>query len=356
MFKKIAEALLRNANNPVDGEMAFFRDDRYTPFPINAKNFHEIRNKDSLIKKIAFVDGGNAEIVSIPNLSLQIIRTYAGIFENNKKEGFKRREFYSLTYAAPKDISIIYKTEFFSEKGEALSDEEIEKIFGLSGADFTFDAFDRTIMSGNERASPQKIGEVIRRYAELSLAAETASEMKDSGIIVLDGTLQSSVTGEGIFLKRLYSCCEKKNVIVSALAKTSRLITQNGNSLIAAINSISGKAPWYYYPVAEISHPDHQAELFIAKLSEHSRHAFRFEVYKKSIFNAEEIFSLLAKNSNDFSFPGYPYGLIDADKFAQVTNEEKNALRARIALEPHLKNKLELFESSLNAHDILNRL
>ncbi|MCX6709724.1 MAG: hypothetical protein NTV63_02085 [Candidatus Woesearchaeota archaeon] len=34
----------------------------------------------------------------------------------------------------------------------------------------------------------------------------------------------------------------------------------------------------------------------------------------------------------------------------------RNIVRARIALEPRLKNKLELFESSLDAHYILNRL
>src|SRR3989338_7534509 len=81
-------------------------------YKLDDRNFHHIENKDS---KIAFVDGGNAEILQAANFSLSFIRVYANVFENGKKISAKRKEFYVLTSTAIDNDIIIYKTQIFSD-------------------------------------------------------------------------------------------------------------------------------------------------------------------------------------------------------------------------------------------------
>lgn len=68
----------------------------------------------------------------------------------------------------------------------------------------------------------------------------------------------------------------------------------------------------------------------------------------------KEIVSTLAYYSADVSFPGYPYGLIDADRFARISNDEKNVLRLKLS---HIIPKhLRISENNNLAHDLLNKL
>ena len=86
--------------------------------------------------------------------------------------------------------------------------------------------------------------------------------------------------------------------------------------------------------------------MFFIKLNKKSRHIFRFEVYKKNKFDVNEILTLL-KINQDPVFLGYPYGLIEADKFARVTNNEKEYLKTILSLK-----RIEEKE----AHEILDSI
>ena len=59
--------------------------------------------------------------------------------------------------------------------------------------------------------------------------------------------------------------------------------------------------------------------IYVVKLNENSKKCFRVEGQIN-----DEVLSLLVENSKDPTFIGYPYGLIEADKFARVSNEEKD--------------------------------
>ena len=62
----------------------------------------------------------------------------------------------------------------------------------------------------------------------------------------------------------------------------------------------------------------------------------------------------MVANALDPAFLGYPYGLVEADKFAQVTRHETAQLRARFAVQS--KELFKGVESALDAHDILDAL
>ena len=98
------------------------------------------------------------------------------------------------------------------------------------------------------------------------------------------------------------------------------------------------------------------------KFHEKSRFVFRFEILREQFgaMSEEEINSVLdslAQNSQDVAMIGYPYGAIDADRFAQVRMDELNMYKGFILSEmlkrPEWK-RLQKYSASLSAHDVLN--
>jgi hypothetical protein len=65
----------------------------------------------------------------------------------------------------------------------------------------------------------------------------------------------------------------------------------------------------------------------------------------------------LLANSKDISFPGYPYGLIIADRFARVSNNEKAYLRTLFFSKAGGKTEMLVNETaSINSHNILDSI
>ena len=86
-----------------------------------------------------------------------------------------------------------------------------------------------------------------------------------------------------------------------------------------------------------------------------SRHAFRIEVYNRQNEKIPELAAELSENSKEITFPGYPYGLIMADRFARVSNNEADITRAKIrATADAGMKKLLKQEKALDAHGILD--
>lgn len=304
---------------------------------INKANFHEIKRMKSS-KTLVFIDGGNAELISTPNISLQIIRIFHSIYRNNKREKLGITEFYQLTVAEGNKDKIKYRVEIFPFKGKT------------SLESFVFDSKERSISMGDKRAEISRTGDIIRRLAELDKARELAS-LKNS-IIILDGNLEAVYPGEDIILNSLYDEAVKNKNIVCALSKTSRLFTDKGSSLLSYLNNI--KAGTWYYPIRD---KGKGFDIYFIKLNNKSEHLFRFDVLKGYKYSENELFWLLKDNSRDLTFPGYPFGLIEADKYARVSNNEKNTLKmiflARMGV---LAKDIKNLSSSIDAHSILDRL
>lgn len=312
-MKKVINEIIDELNKIIT-----FSSDKIDGIEINKKKFTQI-SENKIIKEICFVDGGNQEIIGSSNFSLQFIRIYYNIFLDNKIDS-RKYEFFVLINSINENNNIKYKTKIFGDF------KELELVF---------DSFDNTL-TGVKRAKISEIGNVIRRFAELRAAS--LIDVKDS-VIVLDGDLEVKVTYENIFFEELFRKVKENNNILLGLSKTTDLFTDNADSIAAVLNSVE-EGVWHY----KISE-----NVYFIKLNKNSRYVFRLDLFN---FN-EDIFSLLLYNSRDPAFIGYPYGLVDAHRFAKISNDEKEYLKLKII--SNLK-KIKPYLNAVNAHNILESI
>lgn len=266
-------------------------------------------------QSITFIDGGQADILTTGNFCLSLIRIVGITMQNGKKTKFEKNEFYTLSTASYHHDELWYETKIYPLEGEQLIEEK----------DLVISSTDGSICSGRERAPLERISGLIRRLAELSLAAKCKSQN-----IILDGTLQPTYPHEEKYLSRLpENCC--------GLAKTSSLFTIQGNNPLILFQKISPAGCWSYHL---------WDKTYFIKLHPKAKHVFRFEGNIKLLPD-------LVENSTDPLFLGYPYGLILADRLARISNVEKETLRTKFLLRnPEL---LEYFHAQ-DAHDILDNM
>ncbi len=342
MYYEVIKKILEIAEeSPGTAFYPKFSGDGYAAHKLDAGNFSAISPASSG-KKIAFVDGGNAEIIGSANFSLNLIRVCFAVYQNNGKIESKKFEFLALANAVNNDNEIHYKIEFF----------DLTESVGIDSVSFS--SMDKTLMLGMNRAEIKSSANAIRRFAELKIA-KFVCDKKIADVIVLDGNLQGTYTNENKYLTDLYDSCIKNNVVLSALSKTSSIFADNGSPLSTVLGKLTGLKSWLYNPIAKISDPNHRAEMYFVKFHTHSKHAFRFEIFNMQKSNSEMVVNDLACISTDPIFIGYPYGLIEADRTARVSNQEKEALKTIILMK--LQNKdVERHLSSVNAHEILDRI
>jgi len=334
ILEYLDESLLTSTYPSVSGQ-------DYGAHKIDAKNFHKIKKTNSG-KKIAFIDGGNAEIIGSANFSLNLIRLGYVVHKNNNKIISKKFEILAFTHITIEKNEIYYKTSFFKTKNA----------FELN--EINFSSFDHTLMVGINRAEVSSVANAVRRFAELRLA-KIISDQKIADIIVIDGNLQSTVTNEKKYMEELYESCLKNNVILTALSKTTTLFTDNGKLLSVVLNKISPFSSWYYHPIFDIKSINHKAEMFFAKFHSRSKHIFRFEIFNIQGKISEEAINELAGNCLDPIFIGYPYGLMEADRIARISNQERESLKTIFQIKIKEKN-LGDYLNLVNAHEILDKI
>ncbi len=361
----VVEALEKNVVELPLGQPEF-ADKRYRSMPLDPEFFTRIPVAD-VERLVAFVDGGNMEIASAPNFAIALTRLYFSLFKGDKRiEPHcvpQRVDFYTVCFAVLKSGQIVYRTEFIPLR------EEWRKYLPRV-QDLELNSFDRTIMMGLQRASINRVLDVARVFSEWKFSSSIIEEELQRGdVLVRDGSLQTTVTNEGKYANEAYAFALEKGVYFTGISKTSTLFTDTGQPLFSAIHELSEATPlkdesWYYHPIVEIDHPDHRAEMFAVKLNKQSEYVFRFEVLrdqvtKQTFKEVESVISALAANSIDIGFPGYPYGLIDADRLGRVSMNEKTVHEFQFkaaASRKGLWEKISKFIKSSDAHEILNKL
>lgn len=358
--RKAVEFLEKNIIDDEIGE-PHFKQVGVTALPLVKEGFKSISERDSR-RKLVFVDGGNNEIIGAPNFSVQLNRVYSSSWNGKDREQWKfpRVEFFSSTYSCFKQGDIHYETTVVP------SDIDSETYLPTA-KDLSFSSVDRTLMNGNQRADIGRVGSVARRFAEWRMALRALEKMSRGDVLVMDGTLQSNFTNEVDYVKALSDEVEDKGVILTGISKVSTIFTTTALSLIGAVTGLAERenieGNWYF-PVAVSRSIDHDAMITIAKLNPIAERVFRVEVKREQYEElgnegVEEIFSLLCRNSTDATFPGYPYGLIDADRFARVSYDEISYYRSLLMSELYKNGGNSKFLShirSRDAHDILNLL
>jgi len=328
-------------------------------FPITPDKFIEIKENGNP-KKIAFIDGGDGALEESPNFLIAINRVYFSMFEGKKRVAPKklkqRLEFFATIVSSVSNEGgkkkISYETKLYPY-------DQKEKIYLPDELDMISQTQSTTILEKSRLTS------LARRFAEWKFAFKVVEEELESGdMIVLDGSLQTNFKNESKYATDLYSTAMKKGVIVCGLTKTSRLITESGDPLLARISEISEDVSFgkWFVEVAECASADDRGFLLAVKFHDKSKHVFRFEIlleqFKKMTDQDKiDVLSSLAANSQDIAMPGYPYGMIDADRFAQVRMNELNMYRvllmAEMSRHPEWK-KLSKYSLTTKFHDDLN--
>ncbi|MFN3655345.1 MAG: DNA double-strand break repair nuclease NurA [Candidatus Nitrosotenuis sp.] len=312
-------------------------------------------------KKIAFIDGGDGSLEEAPNFLITINRVFFSLFRGRtriKSKTKQRIQFFSFVVSTVHTDEgkkkIVYDTRLFPYGSE-------DRAYLPSESDLI------STSEGTGVLQELRLNSLARKFTEWNLAIKVVQDELEKGdMIVLDGSLQTSFRNETKYANRLYDVALQKGVIVCGLAKTSRLITEAGDPLLARISEISEDVPFgsWYVRVAEEITSDDRGFMLVAKFHPKSKFVFRFEILREQFNKMEEdeinsILSSLAANANDVSMLGYPYGAIDADRFAQVRLDELNMYRGIIMSEmmrrPEWK-RLKKYGESLSAHDFLNEV
>ncbi len=290
--------------------------------PIEKERFISIDSYNS-DKILAFVDGGNAELFNSGDTCLQFVQVVAVFFQNNKRLNKEKKVSFFLLSRINEENPKEYLSHIFWEEGK------------LPLKEFSLNALDSSLREGMERGRISKAGELARRKAELLLAKEVSSE---ADWVVLDGTLEEKLPGE----KEILDCLPPN---VCGLAKSCSLITAKGRNAVGYVGSRGLHGNWMYFLDQE-----KRRKTFFVRLNEQSGHIFRFESFSEN----EEVVGLLAANSVDPVFIGYPYGLIYTDQRARVSNQETGLMRTKLF--SLLGKKETVIFNNCSAHEILDKV
>ena len=297
--------------------------------PLSSNNFHSLRAiRDG---KIGFVDGGNNIIFLSPGQAVHLVRLYYSIFDNGKKAEHGRYTFILNSFFKPSDES--FSVEIYDVDSSNLLPERME----INESDI------------DEREKIKGIGAYIRRIGEWLLLERI---LKKCEILVKDGSLQTGEKYEAPFAERVFNNVEDKVII--GFSKTCSIVTERGYSLLASVHHLSKthgiEAPWYYHPIAK-NITTIKGDMFVVKLHPYADYVFRVEVYPQE--KIEKVGRLIPM-ANDPVFIGYPYGLIDADVNARITDEE--AKMYKNLLYNSADDFTRMQANALNAHDIISEV
>lgn len=365
VLKECIEFIQNHKQDFHEGDIPYTEDEEIS-FDISENRIFEITEPDK-IRKLGFVDGGTASLLNAADFNISLSRIAGVKFEANKFIPLILTptviEFYSATVLESlSDGNMAYITKLFPrEKSFRTYMPQNDIILPLSEA--------RMIFGLRFMPNIQSFGATAMRFTEWSYATKFIENELDNGdIFIRDGSLQTGFKDEIILVRELYSQAKEKQIYITGLSKSCRLVTQNGDALMPLIELIgNSKYPenkWYFHPIYQITKADNMADVYFVKLHEKGRSPFRFDIYLEqsntlSQNQKEDIISNIALNSNDLSFPGYPYGLIKADLLSRVGVKEIDPQKIQLLSEfdSEIYNKFIIPRiRAVDAHDILNSI
>lgn len=312
----------------------------YKALPFSPSRFHRLQESGSRDMTLAFIDGGQAELLSTPSLSVGVIRAVARAYNGMKRAFSMTAEFHACISSSPLKNDVAYAAELFPLRGNVLPDTNM----------LSFASTDESIRSGVRRASPSALLSVARRFAELELALAAAGRLSTGDMIVLDGSLQQGYTREERLLGALRQSSAEKRIMAVGVSKTNSLLSTSGLPFGNMLASHHPNEQWWYAPVALPS--GGAPHISFARLHPQSSGAFLTESFAEP---DEHLFAPLAAYSRDPVFPGYPYGLVEADRAARVSNQDASYLRTKL-VEKLGRRDITALLSQKNAHEVLDSI
>lgn len=238
--------------------------------------------------KIAAIDGGSATIVNGHSFTVDTYRTGYLIFQNTTlvKEYIESPAIITVSLGNLKDIFVpIY-----------------HNLVGTSPEELPH--FDRAI-------------DRIRTLKEWSLAESLIDELEEGDLILVDGSLRSSVSLPYIMLERIAKKAVKKGIRLIGVTKASTLYWGERSPLIPIIHRLGERAYANQNWFCLVSNPKNQpaadtrwfGQIYVAKLSPKSDFAFRVDINRFDEERPATIMAALAAASQDPAYMGYPYPL-----------------------------------------------
>lgn len=338
----------------------YFRDPDVAIFQFKRESFFPVKSTNSQ-RRLAFIDGGNLELIGAPNFSVQLNRIYACIWKNNTRQNVlevPQVEFFSAIYSTMKEDEIVFNSIIVPSTPE-FSD------FLPDPSDLVVRYSERLADNSTIRVDTSRVASMARNFAEWRFAEKLAPILESGDVIVMDGSLQTQFQNEWKYLRNLEDATKKNEVILTSLSKTSTLFTDTGLSLLGAISQFASNASIegeWYHPIFESK--KHHVFGMIVKLKSISDWVFRLDFQLDQFKQLDEvkineILSLFCTNASDPTFPGYPYGSIDADLFSRVSNDEIDYYRALISSSISALNVQGKFVPHVragDAHNLLNTI
>jgi len=300
----------------------------YHPRPFSEHQFQTLQEHEGML---AFIDGSNVELITTPALCVGMIRVAYAAFDGKKRIAGNMREHFVIieAHGASK-----YHALLFPKIG--------------SHDQFVIDAEDPDLREGKSRVVLSKGITLARDLAEIHLIVELG-KVYPEWTYVRDGDLQAKHPLIQEVLERVYA----EKISVAALAKTSDLLTDQGESLLDSVHERAPSGAWMYAPVNDTAPENHQAVIAVVKLQAASKYVFRFETAKTNSIPQEKIAGMLSVHARDWSFPGYPYGLILVHQRALISRRDAEYMRLKLfAHLPQLQNQAR----AKDAHDVLDLL
>lgn len=367
IFKECVNVIEQQKKSLQDGDMPYEEGEKELGFEISRDRIFKIPPiKENHI--LGFVDGGSGTILKGADFSISLNRVAGVLYRKSEFIPLKTMptviEFYTTTILKPmEDGQMAYHILMFprEEKFGDFLPEDNKIILPIQEV--------RRVMGLRNLPEIERFGAVAMRFAEWKYATEMIKqELREGDILVRDGSLQTGFKGEILLVRHLYTAAMHKNVYLTGLSKSCRLLTTKGESLISLIDIFGSTKfpdkPWFYHPIFQITRADNLADVYFIKLNEHSRSPFRFDIFieqsqKLSQQEKGAIISDIASNATDLSFPGYPYGLIKVDQLSRVSNRELEPQKIQLLSEfdPKIYNTyIKPRIRAVDAHDLLNKL
>lgn len=317
---------------------------------IEPENFRSIASDTKITEdsRIAFIDGGNAEIFVSPSLCVHFVRVFHSIYRGGKRISCSSDEFYVLASSMNRDDRLVYSARLLKSKTFTLTDSFFEETIEI-------DPLEASIRDGRSKVSISRVPGMVRRLAELSTALLLSRELGQGDSIIIDGSLCTGLSYEKKLVGALKGLAESNGVLVCGLSKTSDLLTYDGDSVAAMLNRSSPGGSWCYHSAAK-SRSD-QVDVCFVKLHPDSSYVFRLDAFDQHSSGDyfTSLLSSLSQNSRDPIFIGYPYGLVEADNFARVSNRELDCLRMMFQAKAASEGcSLEKDSAALDAHSVLD--
>ncbi len=332
----------------------YFRESDYDPLDFDSGNFvhlpipskEEIKDYNA---KVCYVDGGNALVFDSPTMSIHYLRGYASVYNAECKR-------HTPNVQQPVEYTVLVSMD---------TDKDGLKLGGSlfrGRGDLDLEPYYQ-----HTRMDVEEFVSALRQRLELALAARMTEELDRGDVVVMDGSLRFPdplACGE---MEELIESARKKGVVVAGVSKTSRLVTSTSMPLLIAVtiqhemNFGELREPWYYHPVAVPKSERCYGDIYVCHLHPSSGYTFRMDVVPTTLnhLDMKDLFRIISYHSQDLSFLGYPYGLIDADRHARISDDEGESMRFVAESMFHrlgAGRTSKMYSSSVDAHEKLDNM